>query len=1033
MTLTKTPFGSTYGQNSMRLDDRSWLLFIYLVRHIPGQAIARILIESDFVSNLNACFQDGEPALELLLTEPCGEDSVPPTSTSRMSKRKRDEDNISMAQRIQVQPPGQLFPPLMAASICAAIRHCVELSWTNVDKASSEHIKLALAASPPTAASATGHLLSRFAAMISQGTSAPFDGSALVDFGPGLLGLWECSIAEDASTSEGESDREFTIHCLSPCLAFLQALETSDLAVKYGRIVRNIERLIALHCILPLRAMFFAQKPSGMVDGGGQPSTIDLFPIVEGMAPLLFDIAVRTVPRNTVRRRQHEKTWLEALLLKLVASSGDGSLRELLEVVLTRKVTFPSNELSQIAFRQFSNAKVQWPLLVQILQIDPSVFLSDSVPLLERLCDSIADSSEEEYALIRDSIVIPLMRMAAQNRELQSYIHMWRRRLSEEIQEAASSPKWRGSRVWQDPNVFAAFIEIVRIHATPFFVHSLIRESLEQIMTFDTDEDNLYAALAWTAILGSVITSRAKDCAAEVDFLRQMLEATATAYASTQCPDNQGWRFLRLFRQVLTVLPDEDYAERLLPMSIDHMSYPSLGDWRKMEDPSEVKEYFHLSVCQAVVWPHKFQELLRAEFKHLAELLQTPGDRSAGLSLSGLADACLGIILQNTEVLLFTSTEALWPALWQYVTTSESTSSQRLFEAITSSDTVISNHILLSQCFQAIHESIAGNEAHRSQYAYKTLLSMPCQNIKRSQERAKLIKVLEDAGVGQVAEKKPAAASLQPENNLFHQFKSRAVSASTIDDQRGRPPVLEADSFERLCLEIDYAKLTLKTPNQYAVDDLLSILTSLSSPNAPVFESMPKNGPSAIYQRLCSLASVLLTRFRKRLGGRYHLLLPILQGLLRCLFRPVPTPASSKQPQIRHHQPPWLLHANTEPLDAKSATQYTRLLTSLCNPTASSVKHSRGASAGLTDDTKKAKSISGQYMQYLVMEYARCQLQGQLPPEVKTSLMPGLYAVLDVMPRELMRGMNAAMGSSSRAIFKGLYEDYQRFGRWNQN
>jgi nucleolar pre-ribosomal-associated protein 2 len=195
---------------------------------------------------------------------------------------------------------------------------------------------------------------------------------------------------------------------------------------------------------------------------------------------------------------------------------------------------------------------------------------------------------------------------------------------------------------------------------------------------------------------------------------------------------------------------------------------------------------------------------------------------------------------------------------------------------------------------------------------------------------------------------------------------------------------------------------------------------------------MPTNGPSAIYQRLCSLTSVLLTRFRKRLGGRYHLLLPVLQGLLRCLFRPIPIPVSSKQPQLHHHQPPWLLVSTTEPLASKSATQYTRLLTSLCDPTASSVSSSRHR-ARLTDDTKKAKSIAGQYMQYLIMEYARCQLQGQLPPEVKTALMPGLYAVLDVIPRDLMRGMNAAMDSSSRAIFKGLYEDYQRFGRWNQS
>ena len=46
--------------------------------------------------------------------------------------------------------------------------------------------------------------------------------------------------------------------------------------------------------------------------------------------------------------------------------------------------------------------------------------------------------------------------------------------------------------------------------------------------------------------------------------------------------------------------------------------------------------------------------------------------------------------------------------------------------------------------------------------------------------------------------------------------------------------------------------------------------------------------------------------------------------------------------------------------------------------------------------------------------------------------MPGLYAVLDVMDRETMRGMNGAMDANGRAVWKGLYQDWERFGRWDR-
>lgn len=1023
----------------MKKDNRSWLLFLYLVYHVPHQALARILIEGDFVSNLDTCLRDREDDFRVVPAESDVQEPTMSTACLKNKKRKRDENDLARRPPNDDAPPADSFPLFLITSICAAIKHCVDFCSRKLSDASSEHTNVALAASPEVAASVTSHLVSSFVAILSREPPASLDHRNMMEYAAGLFGLWEYRVEEDASRSSGESDRQFTVQCLASWLTLLKWLKTSDLLPGHGHIVKKIERLIALHSVIPARTEFLSTQSLSnqpAVSRVKDTPILDLFSGVHsGLSPLLYDIAVRSIPRNTVRRRQSEQSWLESLFSKLAASCDDSELQELLEVALIRKVVLPQNELSQLAIRQFSNASIRWPLLVRILEMDAGVFLS-TPPLMERLCEVIADAGKEDYNMIRDSVVIPLMRHAVQTRELLNFVQVWQSMLLEDIQEDNDGTESRGSRVWQDPDVFTTFTNITRTNASPALVRNLLEKLVEHSKGFDSEGSGMFSALAWTAIVSCVITSRAKDCVTEAGLLRQLLEGAATAITRSQCPESQRWRMWRLVRRILSVLPDEKEPDGILrPEAGGILAHKSLSNWQDIEDFSEMIESFHLLVCRTLAQPDGHKELLQQEMNCLAGILHALCGPSDHTSQFGLADACLGIILQNTEVLLLTSTESLWPALWQYVTNSGSTTRHRIFKELVSTEAVTSNRALLSQCFRTIQDSILDGEGHHSHFVYQILVAMPCQNIKRSQERAKLVKLLEDAGVAQQCDgmRPVQTAESNDGNPLFHEFKSRALSSNTIADSVGRSSVLEAHSFERFCLELDYAKLILKTPNQYAVDDLLSTLTILTSHHAPTFESMPINGPSAIYQRLCSLTSVLLTRFRKRLGGRYHLLLPVLQGLLRCLFRPLPIPTTSKQPQIRRHQPPWLTTSEAEPLTPKSATEYTRLLTSLCNPTTTSVKHSRRASAGLTDETKKAKSISGQYMQYLVMEYAQCQLQGHLPPEVKAALMPGLYAVLDAMSRDLMRATNAAMDSSSRAIFKGLYEDYQRFGRWNQN
>ncbi|KAI9705089.1 MAG: hypothetical protein M1836_006872 [Candelina mexicana] len=273
------------------------------------------------------------------------------------------------------------------------------------------------------------------------------------------------------------------------------------------------------------------------------------------------------------------------------------------------------------------------------------------------------------------------------------------------------------------------------------------------------------------------------------------------------------------------------------------------------------------------------------------------------------------------------------------------------------------------------------------------------------------------------------------------------VLVSTIDgDENAKMDVGRslANIFTRLCdalpladtsphfnLITDIMELIMRNKawaiTQYSIDNALKSIVVCCSPTGPKFD-MPS--PSSVFLRLTKLLSTILAIHRPKLGGRFHLVIPVMQGLLRCLFVSLSKGITKSSKAV--NRPPWL-ESKVPALGAIDAAAYSRLLTTLCDPTVSSVTSSRNRSKNdLKDETKKAKAIAGQYMPYVLMEYTQCQLRSRMPPEVKAALMPGLHAVFDVMAQDTMRTLNAAMDSSNRAIFKDLYNDYRRFGKWNE-
>ncbi|PGH17592.1 hypothetical protein AJ80_04771 [Polytolypa hystricis UAMH7299] len=254
-------------------------------------------------------------------------------------------------------------------------------------------------------------------------------------------------------------------------------------------------------------------------------------------------------------------------------------------------------------------------------------------------------------------------------------------------------------------------------------------------------------------------------------------------------------------------------------------------------------------------------------------------------------------------------------------------------------------------------------------------------------------------------------------------------------------------TLEAFCLAAECIETLLRTQarsvTQWNVDNLITSIAVTVSSSGP---NLDAEAARTVYTRLCRILGMLFGQYRTKLSGRYHLILPVMQRLLRCLFSRDPRASKSAKTTSSSSatMPPWTDNlglrsssSSSNVLTSEQAVQYTRLLAALCDPTVSAVQqqqHSHNHNRpNLTDNTKKVKSLSGQHLQYLITEYTSCQLHSQLAPEMKTALMPGLYAVLDVMSKETMRGMNAAMDASSRAVFKGLYEDYTRFGRWNHD
>lgn len=208
---------------------------------------------------------------------------------------------------------------------------------------------------------------------------------------------------------------------------------------------------------------------------------------------------------------------------------------------------------------------------------------------------------------------------------------------------------------------------------------------------------------------------------------------------------------------------------------------------------------------------------------------------------------------------------------------------------------------------------------------------------------------------------------------------------------------------------------------QHSIECVFGVLVKFTSRTSP---ALPSDQASQIYTRLCETSRLVLLVHRSKTGGRSHIILPLLQGLLFCLFMPT---------SARSGALPMWLKSNTSQavcLAPTDAAHYSRLLSTLCNPPQSSIskahQHSRKLK-DLVDSVKAARERTSHFLYPLLASFCRFQLSGRLLPAVRAKMLPGLWEVISTasLHKVELDAMFAGLSRSEKDVWRSLWGEWE--------
>ncbi|KAK1812125.1 hypothetical protein LTR12_013513 [Friedmanniomyces endolithicus] len=346
-------------------------------------------------------------------------------------------------------------------------------------------------------------------------------------------GLFEPATKLWAYRKQRENENEmFSKHLMVPAAALLAISADGPNATSTKRkrnditgdavsgFRRTLETLLARHVFSPARLSFLdtheKQRPYSR---NGEPrllpidlsnrldsvkSAISSNELAPTALPALLDVALRCAPAINQRQRTKERPWVELVfttLLKCMVVDGkpkdSAQLVDMLAVIGRRAALSKETLLSVVdSYARLPKAgddsgagdDIEWGLIAQVVTLDASAFTSTQYAT--RLCDALSRAEKEAQAsrgpsrqlfdidlssLRQREVLIPVMQAFAKGRSLSTFIEIWHKQLSHDLD---------GASVWlQLGHSFSDLVETSLTHQqVPEIVEGL-RRSLTSDMT----------------------------------------------------------------------------------------------------------------------------------------------------------------------------------------------------------------------------------------------------------------------------------------------------------------------------------------------------------------------------------------------------------------------------------------------------------------------------------------------------------------------------------------------------------------------
>lgn len=229
------------------------------------------------------------------------------------------------------------------------------------------------------------------------------------------------------------------------------------------------------------------------------------------LLPDFFEIASRSVPRDTFRRQTHEAPWLETLFVAVaeltfsIAKEESPTthspdfvhlLEQLFRVVLDRKIQLSLHTLlthaAYTGLLKNDITQVHWSLTALLIELGVDIFLPnsgvpDSVNLLNALLEKVllqwrsSVSQDVSRELIKDGIVIPLLQGFVAARDLPTFMQLWYEQLIS-VEETRSQNSNLGLlTVWEDDDLCNVYSDVMRNPLTNAHFQAQLRAASVEI------------------------------------------------------------------------------------------------------------------------------------------------------------------------------------------------------------------------------------------------------------------------------------------------------------------------------------------------------------------------------------------------------------------------------------------------------------------------------------------------------------------------------------------------------------------------